>query len=329
MLTPAVVSYIADCTRSDKRSISIGYVMTSMAVGMIIGPVLGAYIIEMTKNTSTALIVSVVGLVFLSLYAILIPESCPQVLNLLNKDEALQNKQDEQRAPLSVLGVAKQSLKDILDSVLLFIPGRIKPHAGTEVLSKYSLLFLVCANTLVEFTARGIRAVFIPYSNMKYGWTTKEDGIYFTFSGAAMLVVYVVIFPAMQAVFQYVTKGRRGEDSRSAQVSNGSSDIPNETEHTPLLQEEGVPNAHTTEESVTQAGSNAGDIIRRDLTFIVLGTMLFLLSHIIVPAFDTPTILFISVAVNNLATTGSASFMSLLTSVAPTEHTGKIVGGIS
>jgi hypothetical protein len=124
---------------------------------MIIGPALGAYIIEMAGgDTSAALIVSVVGLVVLSLYVILVPESCPRVLNLLTKDDALQNKQDEQRAPLSILGVAKQSLKDILDSVLLFVPGRIKPHAGTEVFSKYSLLLLVCANAISDFAGRGI-----------------------------------------------------------------------------------------------------------------------------------------------------------------------------
>lgn len=126
---------------------------------------------------------------------------------------------------------------------------------------------------------------------LRYGWETFEGQIYIAFVGVSTLVVYIALFPAMQFVYKHVTADRRGKGSRLAQESSGSSDIPDLTERTSLLQD--GPNAHMAEESVTQDGSNAGDTIRKDQAFFVLGMLLSAFGYILIVIFDTPAIQFI------------------------------------
>lgn len=134
--------------------------MAALAAGMIVGPSMGVYIIGITKDIGSALVVSIGFLILLFLYSIVLPESCPQVLNPLDKDGSKQSiiggVEAKALSFTTLVGLAKQTLIDVLDSVLLFLPGRMKPALGAGLLpSKYALVLLVSANTIAEFAAKG------------------------------------------------------------------------------------------------------------------------------------------------------------------------------
>lgn len=116
--------------------------------------------------------------------------------------------------------------------------------------------------------------------------------------GATLFVVYMLVFPAMQFVYkqQVAADKGKGKKSRLAQEeeeeSNSASDI-SDPERTPLLRRQEVSHARMAESSVTQAGSNAGDSIRKDLAFFAMGTLLLAVESTLIAVFDTQVILFI------------------------------------
>ncbi|KAF9975383.1 hypothetical protein BGZ65_008270 [Modicella reniformis] len=258
LLQPALVAYIA------------------LALGVITGPAIGAHVILKTgDNNGSALVVSAGALIVLTFYTALLPESCPKMS--IPVDDALKiSSAIRPGTPLflgmtrTFLGRTKTFLADIFNPVLLFLPGRVNPSRDA-----------------------GIKVVFIPYSNLKYNWDSYKDQIFFTFIGVASFAVYIAVFPALQFIYAGVTAHLQGRGSISVQESRGSSAIPDLPEYTPLLKDV-VPNARMTEESVTQVGSNnAGYSIKKDLTFFLIGLLLYAIGNLVIAVFDTEVTLFV------------------------------------
>ncbi|KAG0252987.1 hypothetical protein BG011_006616 [Mortierella polycephala] len=214
LLEPGMNGYISDCTARDGRSLAIGYLMVFLSVGMIIGPVLGGYLIELTGSISSALYFSSATLFCLVIYAIMIPESLPKYHGWIteNVDE------QQQQQPVVVEYVKnsqdafvwtriKDGLWAILDPVLIFLPGRMDTSDEVnEVPSPYTLLILTGAFCSLQFAYNGFTILFIPYTNLVFKWTTLEDGIYFSVSGAAMFIVYTGIFPLLKKLYSRVVE---------------------------------------------------------------------------------------------------------------------------
>ncbi|KAK3813973.1 MAG: major facilitator superfamily domain-containing protein [Benniella sp.] len=351
ILQPALLAYIADCTLADKRSMAIGNVMMVLAVGMILGPVMGAYLMEKTMDIDSGLVASTALLSISTLYITLLPESLVKVPNgHVNEVVQSEEAEDALKPSWSPSRRAGQFLADKFDPMLDFLPGRIKPTPEADVMpSRYTLSLLVLAYVMMDFSSKGTAAVFIPYSNLRYGWTTLEDQIYFAFSGASFFVVYMFLFPAMQFVYKHVTAAatstattsttttageqdelahERSISSSSSSSNEGPSDI-SDPERRPLLRKKDVSHAHMVEETVTQVGSNAGDSIRKDLAFFAMGALLLAVESTVIAVFDTPVILFVGSGMRSVASVGVASFLSFLTSYVPLEQTGRMLGGIS
>ena len=180
-------------------------------------------------------------------------------------------------------------------------------HVG-EVVASANLV------NLVESTHAKVWVILLS-QNLKYGWATLEDQIYFAFTGVSLFVVYMFVFPAMQFVYKHVTAAtttttKTGEQDkgssssstsrpaheRSSNSSNSSNEGPSDIsdpERRPLLRKKDVSHAHMVEETVTQVGSNAGDSIRKDLAFFAMGALLLAVESTVIAVFDTPVILFI------------------------------------
>ncbi|KAF9349484.1 hypothetical protein BGX34_001768 [Mortierella sp. NVP85] len=290
ILQPALLAYIADCTLADKRSSAIGNAMMVLAVGVILGPVLGAYLMEKTEEISSGVVASVAIMIISTLYLTLLPESLAKAPNG-HMDDVVQSEEAEGTLKPSLSRRASQFLVDKFGPMLDFLPGRIKPAPEADVMpSRYTVSLL----------------------NLKYGWTTLEDQIYFAFMGVSLFVVYVFVFPALQFMYKHVvaaagatttrTAGEQDEGSHSGGLahgesssssSEGPSDI-SDPERRPLLRKKDVSHAHMAEETVTQVGSNAGDSIRKDLAFFAMGAMLLAVESTVIAVFDTPVILFVA-----------------------------------
>ncbi|KAG0300825.1 hypothetical protein BGZ98_008835 [Dissophora globulifera] len=293
-----------DCTARDRRSLVIGYAMVILAVGFILGPGLGAYIIEVTGNISSALIVSAGSLIGLILYTLVIPEShrLDTKITPSAAGSSVQADAMPKNSSPSFIGNVKRFLLGVLDPLLLFLPGRIEPASNAcNLPTRYTLVLIVTAYALAQFTGQGTATIFIPYSNLKYGWTTLEDGIYFTVFGVAIFLVYVAIFPAMQFIYDYFTKDRKVAGRSSIgngalpkhSLSNATADL---RECTPLLLETVTDDAVAYDYG--ESGSQHKEVddtksFRKDIWFFIFGTALYALGYAIVAVFNTAMILYI------------------------------------
>ncbi|KAG0363132.1 hypothetical protein BGZ54_008297, partial [Gamsiella multidivaricata] len=280
LLNAGLNSYVSDCTAQERRSLELGYVMVVLSVGVILGPGIGAYVIKATDDINSALVLAIIALIILILYTVALPESRrkefipPAILGTAadaTKEESV-----------SFVGKTKGVVLGALDPLLLFLPGRIVPSPDMKMVpTPYTLVLLMSTCALAALSMSGIATVFIPYSNLVYGWTTLEDGIYFGFLGAATLVVYVAVFPLMHLAYDHFMVDKKAKKSIRSQ---GPSSILPDTalqERTPLLQEGatnagmGVINevlaAEMNQATGPPANGSEASGIWKDLTFFVFG----------------------------------------------------------
>ncbi|KAI7819968.1 major facilitator superfamily domain-containing protein [Gamsiella multidivaricata] len=268
LLNAGLNSYVSDCTAQERRSLELGYVMVVLSVGVILGPGIGAYVIKATDDINSALVLAIIALIILILYTVALPES---------------------------------RRKEFIPPAIL---GRIVPSPDMKMVpTPYTLVLLMSTCALAALSMSGIATVFIPYSNLVYGWTTLEDGIYFGFLGAATLVVYVAVFPLMHLAYDHFMVDKKAKKSIRSQ---GPSSILPDTalqERTPLLQEGatnagmGVINevlaAEMNQATGPPANGSEASGIWKDLTFFVFGAGLQIVGHAIVPIFEKEAVLFI------------------------------------
>ncbi|KAF9084192.1 hypothetical protein BGX23_010747 [Mortierella sp. AD031] len=318
LLEPGMNAYIADCTPRDKRSLAIGHVMVTMSIGLIIGQFTGVTIIKWTgtEDVSAALEVAVEVAVFLIFYTMILPESRPKEARIADAGRVVPRYSTE---PTSFRDKMKQLVTNALEPLLLFLPGRIEPTEN-ELPSRYTILLLIAAYALGQFAINGLVTVFIPYTNLVYDWTSIEDGYYFILFGVSTFVVYLVIFPGMQYIYNYFSKSttnsimlpsdknRENEQVAAAMLHEVSS---NTGVHIAV---EAVPPTISSEQDGTVGGAKEqGASIKKDLSFMVFGAVLNTLS---------------SCGMGALASVGLTSFTSLMTTYVPSHQTGKALGGI-
>ncbi|KAG0096346.1 hypothetical protein BGZ93_004684 [Podila epicladia] len=256
LLDPGLMSYVADCTPREGRSLAIGFVMVALSVGLIVGPTLGSTLIEMTGDTSTALEVSLVTLTLLCLYTVILPESMPK---RAAEEKSSSAKIEED---VSFWVKFKTFIQSVLDPLLLFLPGGIDASSDVNATpSKYTLLLLVAAYGCLQSAGNGLTTVFVPYTNLVFGWKT-EIGQYFTFAGASSFVVYVMIFPMLQAIYK--------------RVFNTSSTSEAQSVH---------------EDEVLREKRKQGAVT--DLAFFVFGSFVYTVGYLIVPRFEVEPALFV------------------------------------
>ncbi|KAG0269520.1 hypothetical protein DFQ27_003208 [Actinomortierella ambigua] len=218
LLDPSLQSYAADTTSRDGRSLILGYMMVLLSIGMIIGPTLGAYVIEHAGGRYTAALeVTVVVLTVLLAYVYIIPESLPaeakRRANLEYEQAVLEEaKLPQGRSWLSKLG---RYLKNVFTPILIFVPGRIDTTGDVVPMPhKYTLILLITISELQQFVFFGIADIFIPYTNVRFHWKHLEDGYYYTFIGLSSFFVFMVLYPFTQWCYKklFFKKEEEGND---------------------------------------------------------------------------------------------------------------------
>lgn len=332
LLEPGLNAYLADFTSRDKRSLAIGYAMVTLSIGVLIGTVIGKAIYDRTQDNNVVLMVAMVTSICLILYTMALPESRPKEVSTAEANRMPPSPLRSFKEPMSFPSKVRQLLKHTLEPLMFFLPGRIDPTEN-ELPTQYTLLLLIGAYACGQFASNGILAVFIPYSKLVYRWGTSENGTYIIAFGLSTLVVYLVIFPGLQYAYKYFTKTT---DSIHLPIKDNNMDI---EDVSAMLRDVStntgvhiadiaiVPAIEPAHEPVDRAKQDAS--IKKDLSFFVFGSVLFAVSFVMVPIFETDIILYISCAIHSLASIGLTAFTSLMTAYVPSYQTGKALGGIA
>ncbi|GJJ73441.1 hypothetical protein EMPS_05799 [Entomortierella parvispora] len=316
LLEPCVTSYVADCTSRENRSVAMGYIMVALSVGITFGPLIGGYLSDVTGNDANALKLSILASLVSILYTAILPESRVPTKDSVISSMAIHSASSASptETSVSMMGKAKKFVLNFLDPLLLFLPGRIKSAPDVAVLpSRYTLVLIVFSYALTQFASNGASSLLIPYSNLVYSWKSLQDSIYLTVYGVSTFIVYVAIFPAMQAGYKAMVK---------RQLKSPTEPEDQEVEAPLLLSESSTEEARRTEEK--DAGT-----VWRDINFFLFGSALYAVGFVLIPIFHKDKILFISCGVHSLASIGMPSFSSLLTTYIPADQTGKALGGIA
>jgi MFS family permease len=130
--------------------------MVSLALGMIIGPLLSAFLYDLTHDYNIAIFISSGTLFFLMLYATILPESLPKHARVAKVTRSVVDRPATASPAERVLATMKSGLVTMLEPVLLFLPGRIETAPGVNVSpSPYTLLILLASYGLCQFASNG------------------------------------------------------------------------------------------------------------------------------------------------------------------------------
>jgi len=154
--------------------------MVSLAVGTMVGPVIGSAIYNWSHDESTAIYVSIATLLFLTFYTLVMPESFPKELRSKAKPKAAEEISTKEKIP--VLKALKNAIMDALDPLMLFLPGRIDATVGHVKLlpSKYTLMIMVFSYGLLQFALNGTSIMLIPYTVSCRSFCFNSAGHFFS-----------------------------------------------------------------------------------------------------------------------------------------------------
>ncbi|KAI1318616.1 hypothetical protein EDD11_006117 [Mortierella claussenii] len=281
-------------------------------VGSIVGPILGGYLIKLTGDIATAMIISIVTLCLLTVYAIVLPESLPKDIQTTPPQEytfvPTAKAQDT-----SILLRIRKGVLAIVEPLLMFLPGRIDPSADVNILpTRYTLVFLVLTYLLVQMASNGISAILIPYTNLVFHWSALEDAVYYSLSGAASFVVYVGLFPGLQKLYKVYIDKEISQEAAASEAHN----LPTYADPSNINQLAGasINNAvgeavgealHPEANRTSQLNSDAEAAMKRrksswsDLTFFVFGSVVYTIGYLLVMIFETEASFLIATANNH------------------------------
>ena len=155
---------LADSTSRDKRSLAIGYVMVTLSIGILIGTIIGKAIYDLTQENNIVLMVAVVTSVCLILYTMALPESRPKEVRSAETNRMPPSPLRPPKELTSFPSKIKQLMKQTLEPLLFFLPGRIDPTEN-ELPTRYTLLLLIGAYACGQFASNGKLCAFsaIPF----------------------------------------------------------------------------------------------------------------------------------------------------------------------
>ncbi|KAF9584581.1 hypothetical protein BGW38_005952 [Lunasporangiospora selenospora] len=329
LVSPALFAYIADCTSTATRSINMGFTSISAAVGGMIGSYLGGYITKTSGDLTLVNRIALGCLCLLSVYFILVPESKRQSPppseavqgNVRDSILSYLQSQKQRRTPF---GLIKSILKSILGPLLLFAPGEVP--VSSKVPTRQTLLLLLATRSLVTSASTGLMVLFIPLTNLLFHWTAYDDGIYYSFMGACGLVTYTIVFPILQ--FVYKKYNPYSSHSANQMAKDVNEDLPQNSD-TNTDSVENALDEDLGEQIGASSSVNTLSTVKMDLAFYIMGLVTFFCSCLTALVFRSVPALFVCEALFQIATIGSTAFMSMLTTMVPSNQTGRALGAVS
>ncbi|KAF9146748.1 hypothetical protein BGX30_009530 [Mortierella sp. GBA39] len=329
LINPAVLSYTIDCTTGNNRSRTIGYLVTSFALGNIVGSALGGSISKATGDLTVVVKISLVCTAFLAVYLSALPESLktkPASLTQWMTSQAGGHHQTT-NATIStqakeatsfvqtlkrVFYLAKASLSTIFDPLLLFVPGHVPK--SEKMATRYTPALIVFAKFFSIIGLAGASGLLVPMTNLVFNWRAQEDYFYSSFGSTCDFIAYLAIFPGLQVLFKRVISSFQKSDDEEAAAQ-------------PLVQDS--DEAQESLPKITESDLSSMEAMKMDLVFAVGGLALLVFACLLIPLIATEFTLYFARALLSLGQTAIVACISLLSTVMPTHLTGAVIGALS
>ncbi|KAG0196222.1 hypothetical protein BGX28_010415 [Mortierella sp. GBA30] len=171
----------------------------------------------------------------------------------------------------------------------------------------------------MQLLAAGEASLLISVTNLVFNWTAYEDGLYYSYSGFCSFVVFLGVFPLLQSLYK----------KYNIQVNKAIA---------PLFRQEEVEADSLVEEVYGEEQRNilepAIDVdtmaaIKMDVSFLFGAGVLYLIASFIVPLFKSVPAIFVTEAIESIASIGNTVIRSLSTTIIPAHHTGMVLGAIT
>ncbi|CAG8732127.1 405_t:CDS:2 [Cetraspora pellucida] len=179
-INTACHAYISDCTKPENRSVAFGLMHASAYCGMALGPVLGGVIVEATGSALLVFYVVVGALsVFFIFVSFILPESLsPEI-----------RRQNESSTSLPSPKYIFSALM-ILNQTPVYSGNIINNIWKRNVLYILSIIYFI-----YKMSQAGQNDLIALYTTQKFGWSTLENGVFFTLQALTRFMALIVLLP--------------------------------------------------------------------------------------------------------------------------------------
>jgi len=178
--------------------------------------------------------------------------------------------------------------------------------------SKYIPSLLLLVRGFENIASFGQDSNFYPMTNLIFRWAAYEDGIFLSGMAVASTVTFMVVFPLLQKAYKSRYDIEKSSSAESEEASIMSGAVP-----TTAAVVDPVPSKLTFK------------ALKMDMSFCVYGIVMGSIGYCIFPIFLNVPALVASEIINVLGSVGSASGLSVITTIMPSDHTGVVMGAIS
>ncbi|KAK3844251.1 MAG: major facilitator superfamily domain-containing protein [Linnemannia gamsii] len=323
LINTAVFTYIADCTRKGQRSLIVGYLVTSMSSGSMIGSIMSTYFSTVTGDLTVPLRISLILLAFLAVYLSILPESfrytpapLPCISNntsdSINSDRGGINPTATGSSLWAVWGffnLAREATCMIFEPIYSVLPGRIPKSVNMSMRAAPAIILFV---HLLSMTANyGSNRLIPSMAKVVFQWDAFGEGHYLSFIPLCIFVTFFGVFPALRSVYIFSVQ-RENNIPEELQASNDS----RWSQDTRL---------HRSPDN-TLIGIGA---VKMDMFFIAIGLLVSIVGHLVLPLFPSIPVLYLSTALSCIGMISGVSCAAVLASIVPSHLIGAAYGAYS
>ncbi|CAG8532022.1 11580_t:CDS:2, partial [Cetraspora pellucida] len=179
-INTACHAYISDCTKPENRSVAFGLMHASAYCGMALGPVLGGIIVEVTGSALLVFYVVVGALsVFFIFASFILPESLSPEIRRQNESSTSLPSPKYIFSALMILNQTPVYSENIINNIF-----------KRNVLYILSIIYFI-----YKMSQAGQNDLIALYTTQKFGWSTLENGFFFTLQALTRFMALIVLLP--------------------------------------------------------------------------------------------------------------------------------------
>ncbi|CAI2162721.1 3579_t:CDS:2 [Funneliformis geosporum] len=229
-LAAASHAYTTDCTPPTQRSVVFGWLQGAMYIGIALGPMIGGWIVGITKNIlSVFYVMFVIYFMIFLFFIFILPESLTaerSLANSTNYQEGLRSKGNgnEKR---SWINRFVSFVHGIFEPLSIFLTSETNQRQANDhvdkipiIASKRSLLSLIIINILLSIAMNGMQSIFLLYTTLVFKWSLLEQGYVLFMMGATRVFVLFVLFPTLSSKFKRSFRLKNNDDHVDNIVDN-------------------------------------------------------------------------------------------------------------
>ena len=203
-------AYATDVSTPERRAVAMGYFHGTLFLGIALGPIFAAWLIELTGNILSVFYV-VLGchLFFMFFVGLVVPESLSKERRLFARKKRDIHDQE----------VRHQKWTTTLRNYNFFAPLKVlSPRGpGTSKELRGNLFLLAAIDTLMFGVAMGTMQIIIIYAQYRHDFSVVDSSKFMTAANLCRVIGLVVILPLLTRIF----RGRNRTHALSAHGSDG------------------------------------------------------------------------------------------------------------